>query len=364
MSLREIPGTRRQASSGRARLRVALLPERIGANLSPCASIRMHPYFEALRERGEIEYRVLFPEELERYRPHVIAWHRISVPSLKELQALQAVAGRLEATLLYDLDDNLLDMDSHGEGEAYRHMTEAVSGSLKVAHEVWCSTPALAQRVMRESAGSVHALENALDPSIWDLGRAFAPCRPSDTFRLLYMGTRTHEQDFAFLSRVMDQLQQSHPGAFSLTVIGIRHHDRADAPWMSVLSPQNFIGASYPGFVHWLQQQHGFSVGVAPLVENAFNACKSHIKVLDYAAIGLPTVASAVPAYVHALRDGQGCRLVANTVEDWCAVLTQLRGEPETLDCLTRESAALVGPAPFEVALQARRMRLHALSAA
>jgi len=343
---------------------VAFLPERIGPNLSPCASIRMHPYFEALRQRGEIEYRVLFPEELERYRPHVIAWHRIAVPSLKELQGLQAVADRLGAKLLYDLDDNLLDMDSHGESESYRHMTEAVSASLKLAHEVWCSTPALAQRVMRESAGRVHALANALDPGTWELGRAFAPRAPSETLRLLYMGTRTHEEDFAFLSRVMDQLHQAHPGAFSLTVIGIRHHDRADASWLSVRSAQNFIGASYPGFVHWLQQQHGFDLGVAPLVESDFNGCKSHIKVLDYAAIGLPTLASAVPAYLHALRDGQGCRLVPNSVEDWCAVLTQLRGEPATLERLTRQSAALVEPAAFEAALQARRSRLLALSAA
>jgi hypothetical protein len=210
----------------------------------------------------------------------------------------------------------------------------------------------------------VHTLANALDPATWRFGHVAAPRMANATLRLLYMGTRTHEEDFAFLSRVMDRLHHSQPGKFSLTVIGIRQHDRADTPWLSVRSPPNFIGASYPGFVHWLERQEGFDLGVAPLVESDFNACKSHVKVLDYAAIGLPTVASAVPAYAHALRDGQGCRLVANTVEDWCKVLTQLHGDQKSLQQLAREAAGLVGSAPFEAGLQARRLRLHALSAA
>jgi glycosyltransferase involved in cell wall biosynthesis len=350
------------AATPRPRLRVALVPERIGANLSPCASIRLHPYLEVLRRRGDIEYRVLFPEELERFRPDLIAWHRISVPDLKGLQDLKAVADRLGARLLYDLDDNLRDIDDHSEGDAYRHMREVVARSLLMADEVWCSTPALTARVETAATGAVHTLPNTLDPSTWRLDAAPAAGAPEPVLRLLYMGTRTHEEDFAFLSRVMARLHQLHPGEFSLTVIGIRRHDRAETPWLQVRSAPNFIGASYPGFVHWLQQQSGFDLGVAPLVESDFNACKSHIKVLDYAALGLPSVASAVPAYAHALRDGHGCRLVPNDVEAWCRVLGQLRGDRAALATLALGARALVGEAAFAAAVEARAERLQALA--
>jgi glycosyltransferase involved in cell wall biosynthesis len=361
------------APTRRARLRVALVPERIGINLSPCASIRLHPYFDALRQRGLIDYRVLFLEEVEAFRPDVIAWHRISVTGVQGLQTLTSVARRLGAKLLYDLDDNLLDMDDHVEGDTYRHMREAVARSLAVADEVWCSTPALTERIGAVAPGAVHTLANALDPAIWRLDAPLAPATGllpggaaasttrDETLRLLYMGTRTHEEDFSFLAGVMSRLHERRPGAFSLTVIGVRPHDRVDMPWLQVRSAPNFIGASYPGFVHWLQQQSGFDVGVAPLIETDFNRCKSHVKVLDYAALGLPSVASDVPAYAHALRDGVDCRLVPNRVDAWCRALVQLRDDRRSLQAIALNARALVGQAPFEAGVRAREVRLEAL---
>jgi glycosyltransferase involved in cell wall biosynthesis len=293
----------------------------------------------------------------------VIAWHRISVPDVKSLRTLASIAQRSRAKLLYDLDDNLLDMDDHVEGDAYRHMREAVRRSLAVADEVWCSTPALTARIATVAPGVVHTLSNTLDPTIWRLGGTPASDARSPTLRLLYMGTRTHEVDFAFLSGVMARLHETHPGAFSLTVIGVRQHDRSDVPWLMVRSPPNFIGASYPGFVHWLQQQSGFDLGVAPLIASDFNKCKSHVKVLDYAALGLPSVASDVPAYSHALRDGEDCRLVPNSVDAWCKVLVQLRGDEALLQAMARKAQSLVGVAAFDAGVAARSARLAELAA-
>ena len=64
--------------------------------------------------------------------------------------------------------------------------------------------------------------------------------------------------------------------------------------------------ATYPGFVNWITQQQGWDVGLAPLADTAFNRCKSAIKTLDYAALGLAVVASDVAAYRGSLADGPG----------------------------------------------------------
>jgi glycosyltransferase involved in cell wall biosynthesis len=362
MSPGDAPPAGKTATARKSPLRVALLPERIGISLSPCASIRLHAYFDALRQRGQLEYRVLFPEEIERFRPDVIAWHRIAVSDVEGLRQLTSLAESLDAKLLYDLDDNLLDMDDHAEGDRYSYMREAVARSLKVADEVWCSTPTLAARVREVAPGAVHTLANSIDPTVWRPARALEASPETGPLRMLYMGTRTHQLDYAFLSSVMERLQRTHAGAFLLTVIGIRHHDHADAPWLRVRSAPNYVGGSYPAFVHWLQNQSGFDLGVAPLVESAFNACKSHVKVLDYAALGLPSVASAVPAYAHALQDGRGCRLVPNSVDAWCQVLVDLHENRASLRALADGAGALVGPAPFEAAVGERAKRLAALA--
>jgi glycosyltransferase involved in cell wall biosynthesis len=362
MSPVEQPPAGKTASARTSPLRVALLPERIGMTLSPCASIRLHAYFDALRQRGQLTYRVLFTEEMARFRPDVIAWHRIAVPDVDGLQQLTSVAKSVGAKLLYDLDDNLLDMDDHAEGDRYSYMREAVARSLKVADEVWCSTPTLTTRVREVAPGAVHTLANSIDPSVWRPARVLDAAPPGGPLRLLYMGTRTHQLDYAFLSGVMERLHRTHAGAFLLTVIGIRHHDHADMPWLKVRSAPNYVGGSYPAFVHWLQNQSGFDLGVAPLVDSAFNACKSHVKVLDYAALGLPSVASAVPAYAHALRDGLGCRLVPNDIDAWCQLLVDLHENRALLRTLADGAGALVGPAPFEVAVGERAKRLAALA--
>jgi hypothetical protein len=58
-------------------------------------------------------------------------------------------------------------------------------------------------------------------------------------------------------------------------------------------------------------------VGVIPLEATRFAAGKSAIKWFDYAELGLPTLASAVPPYVDVVDDGVTGWLVPNTAADW-----------------------------------------------
>ena len=82
---------------------------------------------------------------------------------------------------------------------------------------------------------------------------------------------------------------------------------------------------SYPGFVNWLIQQPGWDIGIAPLAGSAFNAAKSAIKAMDYAALGLAVLASDVPAYRGALSPNS---LVPNTETAWYGALSRLVRDP------------------------------------
>lgn len=344
------------------RRRVALLPELYGRTLSPCASIRLHGYMEFLHRRQHIACRSLLLEEVQAYCPDDIIWHRTSVPTAGDVEALAAIARWCGSRLVYDIDDNLLDMDEHGEGHAYRNLQAAVNRSLQLADEVWCSTAKLAERVATKAQGTVSVLANALDPNVWRLSTSDRPARPTatDAFRVLYMGTRTHEEDFGFLRRVMECLHEREPGRFKLILVGVCPDSPDHAPWMEVLSPPQQIGPSYPAFVRWLQLQQPCDLGVAPLMAGRFNDCKSSIKILDYAALGLATLASDVPAYSGTSNEGKTCVVAANDVESWCTEMLALAGDEARLRAVAAGAAALVRPAVFEDAAWLRLARLNA----
>lgn len=57
------------------------------------------------------------------------------------------------------------------------------------------------------------------------------------------------------------------------------------------------------------------SVGIAPLNDTKFNAAKSWLKMLEYAAVGVPCIGSPRPEYVRLNKMGIG--LLAETPRDW-----------------------------------------------
>jgi glycosyltransferase involved in cell wall biosynthesis len=81
--------------------------------------------------------------------------------------------------------------------------------------------------------------------------------------------------------------------------------------------------SSYPGFVDWITQLH-WDIGIAPLADTAFNRCKSSIKVLDYAAMGMPVLASDRAVYRGTLADGPGGWLLADDAGAWFVAVARL----------------------------------------
>lgn len=78
-----------------------------------------------------------------------------------------------------------------------------------------------------------------------------------------------------------------------------------------------------------------FDIGIVPLNNIPFNQAKSNIKGLEYAASGIPFVASPLPEYRLLHEDGVG--LLADTPEEWRQQMTTL------LDYKTRKRMAAIG---------------------
>lgn len=100
--------------------------------------------------------------------------------------------------------------------------------------------------------------------------------------------------------------------------------------------------------IHEYATSLNFDIGLVPLNDIPFNHAKSNIKGLEYAATGIPFVASDLPEYRLLHESGVG--RVARTAEDWVSHMTEL------LDYKTRkiESARNYDTVSQEWAIEAR----------
>lgn len=349
-------------------LRVAVVPERYGRVFSPCASIRLQPFLHAIGSGGDVDVRYLLPNELRRFAPDVVVWHRVSIADADQLGVLASLRDQRGTRLVFDLDDNLLDLEAHGERAIYDAMSEAVGQSMALADEVWTSTPRLAARAARATAAVVKVLPNALEPELWglDLPSSTRPAisRGRAPLQLLYMGTRTHDADFKVLERALEELHAKRPGTFRLSMVGVRAEAGRTPAWLRTLEMPQHVGASYSAFVAWFRGLAGFDLGVAPLLSSPFNDCKSPIKVLDYAAIGLPTLASAVPAYMDSLQGGRDCLHARNEPEAWIDSIEPLLADRGALAQVASAARRLVAPGYFAEGVRLREDRIRCATAA
>jgi hypothetical protein len=249
---------------------------------------------------------------------------RTVLPDRAAVDALVGRLGRQGAALVTDVDDAFATIGpDHPQAGFYRPLNDALERAMAAAAETWFSTPALAD-LYAGIGGSAVVIANGLDPRLWRDWRR-APHEPfaDRRLRLLYMGTHTHAADFARLRPALERLAEERPDSFALTLIGVET-GTAPARWLTSLSaPSDAV--SYPRFVRWLRGQGPFDAGLAPLAPSAFNAAKSDVKLLDYAALGLLPVVEDAPAYRADPRFADA----ALFARDWRETIAMLLDDPE-----------------------------------
>lgn len=239
--------------------------------------------------------------------------------------------------LVVDLDDDLLSDAARVrlvEQGYQRKQLEALGLVVAGADEVLVSTDRVHALVADIATAGVTVVPNELDPLLW-----FAP-RPSepdmdvapDEVRLLYMGSKTHQGDLDLLAGLPERLAAHLGRPVVIEVVGVTASDLP--PGTRRLVP---LKTHYPGFVGWLRRNsRRWAVGLAPLADETFNLAKSDLKLLEYAALGLPVVASPVGPY--AMDGAPPLAVSAGTPEEWVeAVALAVAGGDVALEVVRRQ---------------------------
>jgi GT2 family glycosyltransferase/glycosyltransferase involved in cell wall biosynthesis len=304
------------------RTSVVLIPERIGDGLlSPCAYIRLLLPLDHPDIGGDMDVIIADVDTALHYRADIIATQRYAIRTETQAEALLRHAKATGAALLYEMDDDLLNIPpTHADAAELRPRAGIVRLLVKQADHVWVSTDSLAARI-RAVRPKVTVVPNGLDERLW-LRRTQAPRREFGPVRILYMGTATHAADFAIIAPALERLKRDFSFHVEIDILGVT--GEALPAGITRIGPSINGGQSYPGFVNWITSAPAWDIGLVPLADSAFNRSKSVIKTLDYAALGLAVLASDMPVYRGSLADGPGGMLVANDPDDWYAAISLL----------------------------------------
>lgn len=316
------------------RISVVVIPERIGEGLlSPCAYIRLLQPLDHPDIGGGMDIVVADAKTALDYRTDILATQRYAIPDDDAAKALIRHAGATGAALVYDMDDDLLNIPAtHADAAELRPKANVVRRLVTDATHVWVSTDSLAAWVGALRSG-VTVVPNGLDERLW-LGRPPRPRREFGPVRILYMGTATHASDFAIIAPALERLKRDFTFQVDIDIIGVTASGELPAGVNRVGVSANG-SQSYPGFVNWLTAMPAWDIGLVPLADTPFNRSKSVIKTFDYAAMGLAVLASDMPVYRGSLADRTGGMLVPNDAESWYAALSLL-----VRDRLTRQRLA------------------------
>lgn len=287
---------------------------------------------------------------------------RVAVPDMESAHRLLDRLRQRGTPLFIDSDDAF---NSHAD---YAAQDKALRHLMSAAEEVWLSTPTL-EACYRDISRPKRVIRNEIEPRFWRGYRNPVKTEFGDgVVRFLYMGTATHDRDFAQVLPAFRKLAESHPGQFELVLVGAVRNPPV-APWLRRASPPPLSGA-YPDFVAWLRTQGPFDVGIAPLQDSAFNHSKSDVKFLDYSALGLLSVLSDCPAYENVLSQGLalGC---GQDPEDWYRNFVRILESRSEFDVMRKTAqdhtwnlrSTLSSVSPMVAAITAAVERQRSLSA-
>lgn len=209
------------------------------------------------------------------------------------------------AVFVLELDDHLHDVPSYipakldpSRPDANRRFAQQICEQVDA---IVCATPALARFYGRWNA-NVSVVPNLLHWPMW------APVPPVylredwSRFRVGYMGNAAfHGPDLKLWGRVLESWLQRHPDAEFVAAGDPRLHSLVGTPRGQRVSTakvwfRNLDLASITST---------FDVGLVPLVRNEFNEAKSCLKGMEYAACGIPCIASPTEEYKRWVVDGE-----------------------------------------------------------
>lgn len=191
---------------------------------------------------------------------------------------------------------------------------------------------------------NAYIIPNFLDKDKWDQPTVK---KADGKIRIGWCGGNAHADDLKMISKVLDKIIKEYKGKVIFETMGMTKQELAGVFPMEIFN-ELCPSCGYEGEIHHhpgeqlsayptVLASKGWDIAVAPVINNSFGNCKSDLKVKEYSALGIPTVASDVIPYREAFESGAPIYL-ATTFDDWYRLIKMLIDSHEMRQNMSREA--------------------------
>lgn len=302
--------------------------------LTPSVRLCGHCQLEYLATQGRLEYRAVQEMKL---RPGDIDWANIVV--LGRLDSwyehrLARMARGAGKYLAYILDDDLLNIPSQVSSARYygqRQIQAYIRGMIDLSDAVVSPSPLLLEKYA-SGKRAIQVEEPAIDPV------AYCPREPGGPVKIGFAGSMDRIGDIENVLRdALIRVKDAFGDRVCFEFLGAvpDFSERLDARCIPYID-------SYEGYRETLNALQ-WDIGLAPMPDTPFHACKHYNKFSEYAAAGVAGVFSDVQPYVR-LKAFDNCAVLCeNTSESWIKALSDLIEDSDRREDCRRKAILCAG---------------------
>lgn len=221
--------------------------------------------------------------------------------------------------ILYETDDLLHELpENHYLSSFSRENRIILTEFVQRCDLVQVSTASLAEAYRAYNA-NVRIVPNFLDPTHWFSEVSTSQHTHTRPVVIGFFGTGTHKPDLAIVEDALARLARKHGDAIAFRFLGCA------TPVLQALPGSSYREqwCTYDCLPETIAHER-IDIGIAPLLDSPLNRCKSDLKWLEYSALRIPGVYSAVTPYARSVRDGVTGLVVPNESDAWFAALDRL----------------------------------------
>ena len=249
-----------------------------------------------------------------------VLFYRIPLTKITNGYILEA--RRLGISYGYDIDDPIFDLQVYSQNKnlAYIPKTqaegilssvEAYSAMLSSCNYVITSTPKLKELAQQHTSSPVYIWRNAVDSETLTALQvsSFNAEKRENSNKIVigYMsGSKAHEADFLMAKDGVQQLLKNNKN-IEFKVLG--HSDLVKK--LLKRFPNQVSATEYSDYFTYISGYSKLDLNIIPLVPDDFNDCKSAIRMMEAALMGVPTVVTNIGDYDSIGIEGQTAYFVS-----------------------------------------------------
>ncbi|WP_165929231.1 glycosyltransferase [Shimia isoporae] len=301
-------------------------------NLPQCRKYRVEQLDEIWR-LADVDYSYSHYEDVPRSTTilqdatHVM-FYRLSTTPITSMLSYEA--RRLRLPILYDLDDPLFSVSAYGTYENMKalpdwqktHFMNEAPKYLDVMNAsdlLSVSTPGMKSHAALYSSRPTFVRRNFADAAALSTGaRVISTKTPQNGFRVAFAsGSQGHEIDFNIIVNDMIRFLAGNSDR-QLVILGYFDKSLLPADLRDQVETHSFSD-----YATYLRTLSSADCAVMPLADDLFNRCKSAVRVLDAACVGVPSIVGQVSDMSTVVEHGR-TGLVLEPAANWGDALETL----------------------------------------